>query len=104
MDVHSKESGFVRMDGKGKIRAQGTLATTEKGVREWQTRYEVRNGTAVARESGALAFFVARSLRALGLEPLVVEAHEVRLKAHRPRQKSDRRAAHERCEGLRRGV
>lgn len=104
MDVHSKESVFVMMDTKGKIQAQGTLPTTEKGLREWQTRHEVRTGTAVAIESGTLAFFVARSLRALGLEPIVVDAHEVRLKAQRPRQKSDRRDAHELCEGLRRGV
>jgi hypothetical protein len=104
MEVHSKESVFVLRDGKGKIQAQGTLPTTEKGWCEGQTRYEGRNGTAVARESGALAFFVARSLRALGLEPIVGDAHEGRLRAHRPRQKRDRRDAHERCEGLRRGV
>ena len=92
------------MDAKGKIQAQGTLPTTEQGLREWQTRSAVRKGTAVAIESGTLAFFVARSLRALGLEPIVVDAHEARLKAQRPRQKSDRRDAHELCEGLRRGV
>jgi transposase len=39
----------------------------------------------------------------LGLTPGVVDAHEGRLKAHRPRQKSDRRDAYELGEGLRRG-
>ena len=34
----------------------------------------------------------------------MVDAHEVRLKAHRPTQKSDRRDAFELCEGLRRGI
>jgi len=38
------------------------------------------------------------------LRPIVVHAHEVRLKAHRPRQKSDRRNAFELSEGLRRGI
>ena len=34
----------------------------------------------------------------------MVDAHEVRLKAHRPNQKSDRRDAFELCEGVRRGI
>jgi transposase len=51
-----------------------------------------------------VALFVARQLRALGLTPVVVDAHEVRRKAHRPRQKSDGRDAHEWGEGLRRGL
>src|SRR5215475_6527289 len=102
MDDHSKESVFVMMDGKGKIHAPGTFPTTAEGLGEWQTRYHIRKATAVAVESGTLAFFVARHLRALGLEPVVVNAHEVGIKAQRPRQKSDRRDAHELCEGLRR--
>ena len=56
MDVHSKESVFVMMDAKGKRRAQGTLTTMEEGLREWQARYQVRRETAVAVESGTLAF------------------------------------------------
>jgi transposase len=92
------------MDGRWQIHAQGTLATTADGLREWQTHYHIRKATAVAVESGTLAFFVARHLRALGLEPVVVNAYEVRIKAQRPRQKSDRRDAHELCEGLRQGL
>lgn len=104
MDGHSKERVFVMADTRGKIRAQGTLATTVEGLQRWQAHYQVPRETLVAVESGTLAFFVARQLRALGLTPVVVDAHEVRLKAHRPRQKSDRRDAHELCEGLRRGL
>jgi transposase len=48
--------------------------------------------------------FRSRELTALGLVPSVIDAHEVRLKAYRPRQKCDRRDAHELCEGLRRGI
>ncbi len=61
-------------------------------------------GTSIALETGTVAFFVARHLAALGFVPSVIDAHEVRLKAHRPRQKSDRRDAHELCEGLRRDI
>jgi transposase len=104
MDVHSKESVFVMVDRKGKLRAQGTLVTTVEGFQAWQQHYQVPSGTAVALESGTVAFFAARQLRAMGLTPVVVDAHEVRLKAQRPRQKSDRRDAQELCEGLRRGL
>ena len=55
-------------------------------------------------ETGTVAFFVARQLSALGLKPVVIDAQEVRRKAHRPTQKSDRRDARELCEGLRRGI
>jgi len=58
----------------------------------------------VALESGTVAFFVARQLQGQGQAPVVIDAHEVRLKAHRPTQKSDRRDAHELCEGLRRDI
>jgi transposase len=51
-----------------------------------------------------MAFFVARRLREFELDPVVIDAHEVRAKALRPNQKSDRRDAHELCEGLRRGI
>jgi transposase len=58
----------------------------------------------VALETGTICFFVARELSRAGLCPIVIDAHEVRLKAHRPTQKSDRRDALELCEGLRRGI
>jgi transposase len=91
-------------EATGKVWSQGTLATTWEGLQPWQAQAALPPGTPVAVESGTVAFFVARQLRALGLTPVVVDAHEVRLKAHRPRQKSDRRDAHELCEGLRRGL
>jgi transposase len=61
-------------------------------------------GAAVGLETGTQAFYVARELLRLELRPVVIDAHEVRLKAHRPTQKSDRRDAFELCEGLRRGI
>jgi len=51
-----------------------------------------------------MARYVVTQLQKESLVPIVVDAHEVRLKAYRPRQKSDRRDAHEICEGLRRGL
>lgn len=104
LDVHSKQSTFVVADGAGTVVAEGEVPTTPAGLKEWGERQALAAGTPVALETGTTAFFVARQLSALGLAPVVVDAHEVRLKAHRPTQKSDRRDAREICEGLRRGI
>jgi transposase len=104
LDVHSKQSTFAIQNGDGKLVAQGEVATTPAGFAQLQAKHQLAPGTQVALETGTVAFFVARRLTALGLTPLVVDAHEVRLKAQRPNQKSDRRDALELCEGLRRGI
>jgi transposase len=75
-----------------------------EGFSSLRLRFRLRASTLVALESGTMAFFVARRLSELGLSPVVVDAREVRMKAHRPRQKSDTRDAVELCEGLRRGI
>jgi hypothetical protein len=104
LDVHSKASVFVIQDGHGQVMAQGALATTPEGFRRWYDAQHLPAGTPVALEAGTVAFFVARELTALGCAPSVIDAREVRLKAHRPTQKSDRRDAFELCDGLRRGI
>jgi len=95
---------YVIQDEVGKVIGEGSVPTTHEGLLVWRSRYELPPGTGVALESGTMAFFVARQLKALGLEPRVVDAHEVRSKSLRPNQKSDRRDALELCEGLRRGT
>jgi len=104
LDVHSKNSAFVIEDEGGKVIARGEVATTLEGFSQLQATYQLARGTRVALETGTVAVFVARQLGRLGLDPIVVDAHEVRLKAHRPNQKSDGRDALELCEGLRRGI
>ena len=103
LDAHSKRCVFVIQDEHGKIAGEGSVPTTSEGLLILRERYELPPGTRVALESGTMAFFVARRLAQLGLDPRVVDAHEVRSKALRPNQKSDRRDALELCEGLRRG-
>ncbi len=104
VDVHSKQSTFVIADAAGTVLAEGEVPTTPAGLRALCERHQLAPGTPVALETGTSAFFVARQLSGLGMAPVVVDAHEVRLKAHRPAQKSDRRDARELCEGLRRGI
>lgn len=104
LDAHSKNCVFVIQDPNGKRIGEGSVPTTLEALRRMRDRYELGPGTEVALESGTMAFFVARRLVALGLNPVVIDAHEVRAKALRPNQKSDRRDALELCEGLRRGT
>jgi len=102
LDVHSKRCVYVIQDGKGKVVGEGRVTTDPVGLQQLRDRHGLTAGTGVALESGSLAFLVARMLSRLGLDPRVVDAHEVRQKALRPNQKSDRRDALELCEGLRR--
>jgi transposase len=102
LDAHSKRSVYVIQDEEGQVVGEGSVATDPVGLHLLRNRYQLPEGTPVALESGTMAFLVARLLIRLGLEPRVVDAHEVRAKALRPNQKSDRRDARELCEGLRR--
>jgi transposase len=103
LDAHSKNCVYAIQDEHGRLLGEGSVPTTMEGLQLLRARYDLPAGTCVALESGTMAFFVARRLARLGLDPLVVDAHEVRSKALRPNQKSDRRDALELCEGLRRG-
>src|SRR5438094_10343995 len=103
LDVHSRQSTFVIEDGAGRVTAQGEVPTTPAGLAHLRAAHRLPPDTPVTLETGTVAFFVACQLAASGLLPQVIDADEVRLKAHRPTQKSDRRDAFELCEGLRRG-
>jgi transposase len=89
--------------GDGRRRGRGAVPTTAVGHTQLRDAHALPPGTPVALETGTSAFFVARELARLELRPMVVDAHEVRRKAHRPLQKSDGRDAAELCEGLQRG-
>lgn len=104
LDVHSKKSVYVVQDGRGREKGRGEVPTDREGFEELRRRCGLEEGTVVALESGTVAFYAARQLRAVGLRPMVIDAHEVRSKAHRPRQKSDERDAAELCHGVRTGM
>src|SRR2546425_3101446 len=104
LDVHSKRSVFVIEAEDGRVVARGDIPTTPAGFRQLRHQHALGAETPVALETGTVAFYVARELARVGLRPVVIDAHEVRVKAHRPRQKSDRRGAVEPCGGRRRGV
>lgn len=103
LDVHSRETVFVIQDAAGTILGRGMVPTTAEGLARLRQDHRLPPGTVVGLETGTLAFYVARALAALEFKPIVIDAHEVRRKAHRPAQKSDRRDAFEICDGVRVG-
>jgi transposase len=104
LDVHCKQSVYAIQNASGREIGDGKVPTTIEGFLEFRDRHHLPPGTKVALETGSSAFHAARLLARIGMDPIVVDAHEVRLKAHRPNQKSDRRDAIELCEGLRRDI
>src|SRR4030066_1450332 len=78
LDAHSKNCVYVIQDEDGKLAGEGSVPTTLEGLQLLRARYELPAGTRVALESGTMAFFVARRLARLGLDPLVGGAHEGR--------------------------
>src|SRR5436309_15050460 len=88
LDVHSRQSTFVIQDAEGQVVAQGTVPTTRAAFARLRATHHLPLGTPVALETGTVAFFAAQQLAAVGLAPVVVDAHEVRLKVIRPFQKS----------------
>lgn len=101
LDIHSKSSTYEVQSSRGKELGRGEVPTSPEGFAEMVKRQRLEPGTPVGLESGTMAFYVARQLRGLSLLPVIVDAHEVRLKAHRPTQKSDQRDARELCVGVR---
>ena len=102
LDVHSKETVFEIQDSTGQVVKTGRFPTTASGIASLAG--DLAEGSTVGLETGGMAFYVARQLQTNGSNPVVIDAYEVRIKAHRPRQKSDRRDAHEICDGLRRDI
>lgn len=104
LDVHSKRTEFVIEGADGAVMARGQVPTTAAGFEWLVATHGLESGTQIALETGTMARYASDQLRALSMAPVVVDAHEVRLKAYRPRQKSDRRDAFEICDGLRRDI
>lgn len=104
LDVHSKLTSYSLQDAKGALKAEGSIPSTREGFTAVKEKYDIPDGTKVGLESGAQAPITVRMLYELGFEPVVINAEEVRRKARRVGQKTDRRDAFEICDGLRRGI
>lgn len=104
LDVHCKRTFFVAQDQKGKCIAEGIIPTHVDGFDSMLKKIGVPQGTRIGLETGTQATWVSRILTGFGMKPVVIDATEVRKKARRVGQKSDRRDAFEICDGLRRDI
>lgn len=104
LDVHRKKTVYVIEGGDGKVLAEGEVLTNREGIGEIAVRHQLEPGTKVCLECGAQAAVMCDALEELELVPVVVDAAEVRKKARRRGQKTDRRDAFEICDGLRREI
>jgi len=104
LDVHSKKTNYCYQTSDGKIIKEGVIDTTYEGFEKLKKELSIPNGTKVGFESGIQASLVFGILKELGLSPVVVHAFEVRRKARRQRQKTDKRDAFEICEGIRKDI
>jgi transposase len=80
------------------------VPTHREGLQEMVVRHNLPPGTKVCLECGAQAGMVCDALEEVEMVPVVVDAAEVRKKARRRGQKTDRRDAFEITDGLRRGI
>jgi transposase len=104
LDVHSKKTVYVAQDQEGRVLGEGSVATTWEGLCHLVQTLQAPPQTEIGLETGTQATWVSRHLMAVGMKPVVIDAREVRAKARRVGQKSDRRDAFEICDGLRRGI
>lgn len=104
LDVHSKNIVYLVQDEKGQTVRQGKVETSVAGLTEMIRQAHLRPSTPIALETGTQAKWVYQQLVVLGMAPVVVDAGEVRRKARRVGQKTDRRDAFEICDGLRRDI
>lgn len=102
LDVHCKSTVYVAQDPAGKRISEGRISTAPEGLQQMIQKLEAPAGTTIGLESGTQAAWVYRELLALKMNPVVINAEEVRKKARRLNQKSDRRDAFEICDGVRR--
>jgi transposase len=104
LDVHSKLTVWHAQNQDGTSAGQGEVATTAEGLQHMLAAVAAPSGTRVGLETGSQCQWVAHVLSAAAMEPVVIDAREVRAKARRVGQKCDRRDAFEICDGLRRGI
>jgi transposase len=100
LDVHSKKTTCVAQDETGKGLGRMVVDTTEAGLNHMLERYGAPPKTRIGLETGCQARWVFQILERAGMDPVVIEAGEVRAKQSRRGQKDDFRDAKHICEGL----
>ena len=104
LDVHSKSTVYFAQSADGERIGNGRISTNPTGFVTMVATLEAPTGTKIGLESGAQAKWVSEVLKSIEMDPVVIDAGEVRRKARKVRQKSDKRDAFDICDGLRRDI
>lgn len=104
LDVHSKKTSYCYQDETGKVLGQGSILSNPSSFQNLKEQYAIPDETVAGLESGTQAVWTVKTLYDIGLKPVVIHAFEVRRKARRQRQKTDKRDAFDICDGIRRGI
>jgi transposase len=100
LDVHSKDTKCVVKDHECKELGRMVTPTTEEGFRQLLKRFGLTAKTRIGLETGCQARWVFQVLTRLGMDPVVIDAGEVRAKQGRKKRKNDFRDAEDICDGL----
>ena len=102
MDIHSKTTTFCVIDDEGKICKRGKVYSGETGWLEVVGHWPGEE-VMVALETGNLTWWVVDVLRGAGIDPVVVDARQMKLISH-SKKKSDKHDARALADALRGGL
>lgn len=102
LDVHSKQTSYCVQTARGRVIRRGSVETSQASLLGLLEKIQAPPRTKIALETGAQAKWLARLLSAADMQPVVIDAGEVRDKTLKRGQKTDARDAFEICDGLRR--
>jgi len=102
LDVHSKKTFWCIQKGEGEVVAEIECDTSPEDIMKTIRKFDLPKSTPVGLEAGSQARWICHVLSQAGMVPHVLVPQEVRAKAYRRGQKTDRRDAFEICDGLRR--
>ena len=102
MDIHSKTTTFCAIDDEGQVCKRGKVESSESQWLEVVGHWPGEE-VMVALETGNMTWWVVDVLRGAGIEPVVVDARQMKLISH-SKKKSDKHDARALADALRGGL
>ena len=93
LDVHSEATVYCLLDANGNELERGKVSTSAAALQELVRRLSGTEPLTVGQEVGTMCHFVHDTIRALGVEILSFNAHQLRMIAS-SRKKTDKRDAY----------
>lgn len=102
MDIHCKTTTFCAIDEEGHVCKRGKMASGEAQWLEVVGHWPEQE-VSVVLETGNMTWWVVDVLRSVGIEPVVVDARQMKLISH-SKKKSDKHDARALADALRGGL